>query len=254
MAADDKKSLTIPRQPRGEGEPSCKGIFQAIANEAKDHAPDAAVVEAEENAGVKAEVRAQRLTESGVREAITPEDYDRIVRGAGLFPTHAFKTVEAWHQTFHKKRAGRHVPIVVMYSLTGRGKTVSGAWLIAEEGGCYVTAPEARSVLTSGHWNDARRKDKILRSRVTVFDDLGTEKNDEDAQTALFLFANQRQGLDSGLSLITANLALRVMVDGRVVPEKGLLTRYDERTVNRLQHVGRFVEATGADLRRKVLP
>jgi DNA replication protein DnaC len=223
--------------------------IQLIVEHNQARAPTRESIEAHERRHAQAELRAERLESSGAREAITVDDFDRIVRGdQHLLPTAALHTVRAWHDQFHGRRAGRFKPYMVLYGMTGRGKTVAGCWLIAEEGGVYVTAPEARQVLTSGHWGDVARRDKVLRSRVLLLDDLGTEEDDHKAQEALFTFATKRQGLRNALSLLTANLALQWPQE----PRKGLMTRYDERTIARLQHVGRFVEVVGEDLRSKL--
>lgn len=235
----------------GDQQPAdVRPIFARIAEDAQKIAPSREDVERVEQLTVHAAKRTERLEESGVGDVITPEDFDRIVKGAPvMLPTMAFRTVQAWHECFSGQREGVHVPITVLYGMTGRGKTLAGAWLVAQEGGVYVTAPELRSLFSSPVRNE-NRINQILRARVALLDDLGTEENDAKAQGALWEFVNKRQGLRSAMTLITANLAL-YPIPSKVPEERAFVSRYDERIKRRIEHIGRFVEATGDDLRRR---
>jgi chromosomal replication initiation ATPase DnaA len=197
------------------------------------------------------EERSARLESSGIRAAITPQDYDRIVRGRAdaIFPTAALTKTQHWFESFHREREAPYKPYLTLYGLTGRGKTLAGAWLIGEEGGLYVEAEELREVFVGGYRTEKRRE-LILQARVVVLDDLGTEDNDAHAQRAFYRFVNRRQGMSKGMTMITTNLAL---VGPKERPELGLLTRYDDRTTGRLQHSGHLVHAIGDDLRRRAL-
>jgi hypothetical protein len=174
--------------------------------------------------------------------AVTPEDRAALIRGTLRRSVHSLGLVMSWHERFHGRRPGAHVPIVVLLGPTGRGKTVAGAWLIAEEGGKYVSALELAKRLCTMHWRDANWSAEVLSARVVVLDDVGTEpESDRDAAiAAMFEFVNKRQALAKAFTLITANLT-RAEFDAR----------YGERTVARIMHSGRFVEAKGQDLRRK---
>lgn len=236
----------------GEQQPAdVRPIFARIAEDAQKIAPTKEAVERVEQQTLHAAKRTERLEESGVADVILPEDFDRIVSGEPtMLPTMAFRAVSAWHEAFKGERAGSiHVPITVLYGMTGRGKTVAGAWLIAHEGGVYVTAPELYHLFSNSR-RDENRINQILRARVALLDDLGTEENDAKAQGALWEFVNKRQGLRRAMTLITANLAL-YPIPGKVAEERAFVSRYDERIKRRIEHAGRFVEATGEDLRRR---
>jgi DNA replication protein DnaC len=228
--------------------------IQAITDDAVARvAPTKEKVEEQEDKTDKAAERASRLASSGVKSAILPDDFDRLVRGtrADIFPTFAIKVAREWYESLKDGDYKRAKGYLVLYGQTGRGKTVAGAYVIAQMGGIYVEAEELREAMTGGRFTEKRRT-LILESRFVMVDDLGTEENDDKAQRALFSFVNQRQGLKRGLTLITSNLALEKVVENGIErSDKAFKTRYDDRIIGRLYHAGRFVEAVGPDLRRR---
>jgi hypothetical protein len=191
----------------------------------------------------KREARASaRLRLDRIEDAKVPLpriDRQRIARDECI-ATHAMRLVRAWHQLFADRDANECPRVLTLVGPTGRGKTMAGAWLIAIEGGVYVSALELRKRLLSGHWRDIEWADRILRSRIVVLDDVGTETGDSDALAATFELVNQRMGSDGALTLITCNLT-----------GEEFAKRYGERTVRRIEHDGRIVEVKGEDLRRK---
>lgn len=222
-----------------------QGYFRQLAELAASAPPsvDPAAVEKAQRR-MERQRREERLADNALfaGPAITPDDKLAILRGTLNRKVHSLNVVMSWRERFRGIRPGVHVPIVALLGPRGRGKTVAGAWLIAEEGGHYVSALDLCKRLLSGHWKDSSWSDQVLRSRVVVLDDVGTEpeKDRNDAMAAMFEFVNRRQALARGLTLITANLT-RADFD----------ERYGERTVDRIMHVGVFVEAKGEDLRRK---
>lgn len=187
-------------------------------------------------------VREQRLKDRSpfMGPAITPEDHVAIVRDELDYSNDALEKVSAWRDRFHGLREGRHVPITVMMGIKGLGKTVAGAWLIAQEGGVYVSALELSKRLISGHWKDIEWSSEVVRNRVVVLDDVGTVQDDKSEVTALYEFVNRRQSLERGLTLITTNLGKEAFAE-----------RFGERTMVKLMHVAVLAEITGSDLRRK---
>jgi hypothetical protein len=158
-----------------------------------------------------------------------------------LTPTHAMRIVRAWHEGFRDpEKASSCARIVAMLGALGRGKTMAGLWLIAAEGGVYVTANDLRTRLLSGQWRDADWSERVLRSRVVVLDDVGIEPGDDAGSSAMFELVNRRAGCTGGLTLITSNLT-----------QSEFSQRYGDRVVDRVQYCGHFVEAKGANLRRQ---
>lgn len=233
--------MTEPMDMRGSA-----ARFLELAEEAAKTAPTREEL-AEHDAAAMADTRSDRLDperEFSAGAAILPADREAIVRGT-LAKTHALRVVEAWRGLYRggdeRSLATRRefVPFLTLYGPTGLGKTVAGAWLLAYEGGLYVSVEELRRRLTSGHWRDASWADQVLRARVVVLDDVGTE--DGDARAAMFELVNRRQGLARAMTLITSNLVCR----------DDFVQRYDERVVRRLEHAGRMVECKGTDMRRR---
>lgn len=219
--------------------------FHELAEAAAKSAPSREDAEAASRHELSRQ-RADRLDpehEFSAGAAILSSDREAIVRGT-LTTTHALRVVQAWHGLYAgagDSLAARpeFVPFLTLYGPTGRGKTVAAAWLLATEGGLYVSVAELCKRVTSSHWRDTPWADRVLRSRVVVLDDVGTEQ--DDGRAAMFEFVNRRQGLTRAMTLITSNLTGR----------EDFLQRYEERTVRRLEHVGRLVLCKGPDLRRK---
>lgn len=181
--------------------------------------------------------RVERVQNAGV--PLPPEDL-RCLAAGELQVTHSLRVVRAWHEVFTGARKAERCPrITALLGGTGCGKTMAGAWLVAEEGGVYVSALELRKRLVSGHWRDTEWAERVLRSRIVVLDDVGTESGDAEASAAVFELVNKRVGQEGGLTLITGNLSVAEFVE-----------RYGERTARRIEHAGVFIEAKGADLRR----
>lgn len=220
--------------------------FRELAESAAASAPTREQAEAAaraDAAGELARLREERLDparEFSAGAVILPADRAAIVRGT-LRETHALRMVRAWHALYREaigpgpRRAWP--AFLTLYGPRGRGKTLAGAWLLATEGGLYVSADELVRRASSTHWRDTEWVARVLAARVVVLDDVGTEG--ADARAPMFDFVNRRQGLARALTLITSNLAGRADFVGR----------YDDRVVERLEHAGRMVAVQGDDLR-----
>lgn len=216
-----------------------KTDFNAICANLADMLPEQPVT------SVSARVeREDRLRESGIEFVITSDDFDAIAKGETRIDTHALKTVRRWHasrdELGNSVNGRRAATMFAFVGLTGRGKTVAAAWLLSRLGGAYVTAEKHRRLFTSTRPQDAVELDTLMRKRVVVLDDVGTELNTFDtAAPALYEFINRRNHR-SMWTLITANLA-----------KEEFMSRYGERTVRRIEHHGEIMVVTGEDLRRK---
>jgi len=179
--------------------------------------------------------RQERLSRS--RPALPTEDIQALVDGRPG-ESAALDWVRRWHAY---QRAHKQPPrtFLALLGLTGRGKTYAGGWLLAEEGGYYVTADELRRKVTSPSYKDRDWLDLIVQGRCVVVDDVGTEFDAAGANAALFELVNRRLSMARGFTLLTGNLT-----------ETEFRERYDERTVRRIEHQGALVTVEGTDLRR----
>jgi DNA replication protein DnaC len=184
------------------------------------------------------ELRESRLNDSGVRGAITDEDWDWIVQDRIPHETHALRSVRRWMDV----RSGSAKPLttIALVGLTGRGKTLAGSWLISRLGGRYVTAEDLRRLVVSTHWRETAALDRLLSTRCLVIDDLGGELDAATAAAAVLVAVNRRSGSGNAWTALTGNL-----------PEVEFRDRYGERTIRRIEHRGAIIEVTGEDLRRK---
>jgi DNA replication protein DnaC len=212
--------------------------FQAIAKAAAAHA----VPEVEQRAReeeVDNYKREMRLSESGIKGAITDEDIEWVVKDTLPLHTGALATMQLWMNE-RSSAAKRQRSIFALLGATGRGKTVAGAWLLARHGGQYVTAESLRRLYVSTHYREAARLEKLLKAKCVMVDDAGGELDSHTAQAAMFEVVNQRAGHAAFLTVITSNLSTSEFVE-----------RYDIRTVRRIEHQGALVEVEGDDLRRR---
>jgi len=184
------------------------------------------------------ELRESRLTDSGVRGAITDEDFDWIVQDAIPHETHALRAVRLWMAV----RSGSAKPLttLALTGLTGRGKTLAGAYIVSQLGGRYVTAEDLRRLVVGTHWREGAELERLLNARCVVVDELGGELDASTAAAAVLKLVNRRSGSGRAWTLLTANL-----------PEPEFRERYGERTVRRIEHRGAIIEVAGEDLRRK---
>lgn len=206
-----------------------------MADELAESAPSAEDMKIAE-AKVERELRAERLERSGVSGAVTAEDFEAVCDDT-LKSTHALSAVRRW--LVGRAKNPRPFTTLALVGETGRGKTLAGAWLIAKLGGYYTTADGVRRLFSSYGWKDGQKLEDLMRSRVLVLDDVGTEQRPEESVPAIYEVVNARAGLARGWTLITGNLA-----------EDVLRARYGERTIRRIEHQGAMFTVKGPDLRR----
>jgi DNA replication protein DnaC len=210
-------------------------IFARLAAEAAAFAPDTQVVRRSES-DARAERRA-RLHDAGCLGPLPEEDVERLVAGT-CYRTEALDLVRQW---YHQRP---HIPdpfcFLVMFGEQGVGKTVSGFWLLGELGGRYVTAEQLRKRARGDTFRDRQWFEEMLKARVLVIDDAGTEMNADEARSVMFEVVHHRQGLPNAWTLLPTNISAEEFVE-----------RYDERTVARLRHLGRFASVEGPDRRRR---
>ncbi len=200
-----------------------------------------ALLEAREPAVREAEARMERnrrrtaVVGSGI--AVTPEDLEAIVADT-LEDTRPLRYVRTWLTKATTPEPGKPaMRFLGMLGGTGIGKTVACAWAIAKLGsGACVKAEELGRTLL-GFKRDQAAVDRILKARLLVIDDLGTEEMRGFA-TALYECVDHRLSQGWALTAITSNLE-----------QTAFEAKYESRTVARLRHRGYLGEIKGRDLR-----
>lgn len=198
--------------------------------------------------------RADRLKSSGVANVILPQDFEWLVDDALPITTHALRTVKRW---LHVRDQGRRAfTMLVMFGETGRSKTVSVAYLIAELGGFYCTMED---LVISRSSRDRRLYERALAATVLHVDELFTGSDEGRAAGALFELVNGRAGLAQGWTALTGNppppdpplLNPNDAEESMAAAKRAFAESYGLRTLRRLEHQGEFVQVGGPDLRRK---
>lgn len=219
--------------------------FLALAEDAMQYAISPEEAEAYRRRDAR-DARRGRLARS--KPAVLPEDIEAIIEDR-LAPTPALEWVQRLRRYQLRRRercqaggatpVGRPLNMLALCGDTGRGKTVASAWLLAEEGGYYATADELRRKVTSSSWKDRDWFDGFCLGGCVIVDDIGTEFDLAAANLALFEVVNRRASLAGAYTLLTTNLT-----------EAEFRTRYDLRTIRRIEHAGAIVTVGGNDLRR----
>jgi DNA replication protein DnaC len=221
--------------------------FMAIAEEAMQQggvvSPEQRAKEAARDARHARRGRLERT-----KPAIMPEDFEAIMEDR-LAPTPALEWVQQLRRYRLRRRemmasgggapVSRPMNILALCGDTGRGKTVASAWLLAEEGGVYVTADELRRKVVSPGWRERDWFEGFVAASVLIVDDIGTELDPAGANLALFEVVNRRVSMAGAYTLLTTNLT-----------ESEFRARYDPRTIRRIEHAGAIVTVGGPDLRR----
>lgn len=232
LAANPRSSLQEPE------EFDWKAHYEAMAAEFAGNAPPPGGEDQRRE-------RARRLIKSGIKSAITPQDFAWLVTDTLPENTHALRTVKRWA---HVRAQGRRAfTMLVLLGDTGRGKTVSAGYLIARFGGFHCTMED---LVMSRATRDQALFERAAAAHVLHVDELFTESDDRRAQGALFYLLNQRVGLAQGWTMLTGNPPAPEDPNNPPAPADLIAERYGERTMRRIQHQGEFVQVEGEDLRR----
>lgn len=187
------------------------------------------------------EWRLKRIKESGC--CITEEDRRNIVRDT-LKPTAALSVVRKWSDAIMRPQASETPPtaFLVLIGERGRGKTVAGAWAVANHViGAYVSGPELTELQVRAKF-DSRAAETLVQLRAAgllVLDDLCRDQHPaKEEQDAVFklLHPRQRAGYHT---IVTTNYDLDVLRE-----------RLGDYVGDRLEHAGLHVRLTGPNLRR----
>lgn len=185
------------------------------------------------------ERRAERMRDGGVIDVLTPELIGRVALDA-LEQTEALDMVRRWvaYQRGPSETRALHgeKPVFALVGNMGRGKTVAAAWLIANEGGRYISS-ERLSRLQAARFGDEQGLcRRTLSTGVLAIDEIGFEENHGHATAALFDAVNERQG--RRLTLLLGNLS-----------KADLAARLGRRTVDRMRTCGNVFELAGDSMR-----
>lgn len=233
MADSDRADDSAGPELIGDAFASLRARFESAEFQSLLVARESAVREAD----LRMERNRRRVAVVASGVAVTPEDLESIVADT-LEPTTALRYVRSWLTRATTPEPGR--PAMRFLGLlggTGIGKTVACAWAIAKLGsGVAVKAEELGRVLL-GFKRDQAAADRILKARLLVIDDLGTEEM-RGFSTALYESVDHRLSQAWALTAITSNLGLEAFE-----------AKYESRTISRLRHRGYLGEVKGRDLR-----
>lgn len=200
------------------------------------------------------ELRLEHVRRSGIARHLGIGDASRLVRDE-LSSTPALGLVQGWAKP-ERDTARRWM---LIGGTRGVGKTVAAGWLIARDGGRYLTmldlvqafAPVLRGMAPQTQDEIGERLAAIARVEVLVLDELGRDGfSPEVAREALHWLVEARQSAKRGRTLVLSNLSA---VDIRKRFNDGT---YDSRTESRLrpllarrQDGAGIFEVVGEDLR-----
>jgi hypothetical protein len=199
--------------------------------------------------------RARRLHDADVVRALTEQDVEWLVRdGAPPDPSAALRRVWRWEE--RRRKGEGDFTVLVLLGLKGRGKTLAGAWLLANYGpGVYCTAEQLRAAFVAPPY--AAERDLVRRAhlaRVLFVDELGRERDAETANASLFDVINCRRGRVSveGATPRGLRYARWTLLAGNIT-EATFRERYDASTVAKIEQQGFILTAQGPDLRVRMI-
>lgn len=179
------------------------------------------------------ESRLANIRRAGIGKHLGPGDASRIVRD-DLSDTDALRIVRGWAAP-ERESARRWL---ILGGMRGRGKTVAAGWLLARDGGRYVTmldlvqtfGPVLRGMAPQTQDEIADRLAALASVKTLVLDELGRDGfSPEVAREALHWLVEARQGAKRGRTLVLSNLSA---ADIRKRFSDGT---YDSRTESRLR-------------------
>lgn len=179
------------------------------------------------------EQRLERIRRSGIGKHLGPGDAGRIVRDQ-VSDTPVLALVRRWADP--QRETPRRWLLVA--GTVGIGKTVAAAWLLARDGGRYITmtdlvrvyAPVLRGLAPATQDEALERLDAIANARTLVLDELGRDGlSVEIAREALHWLVEARHGAKRGRTLVLSNLG------AADIRQRFADGAYDTRTESRLR-------------------
>jgi hypothetical protein len=200
--------------------------------------PDFAQEQAAASKAQASLVRAERLGHlRAERVPIRSAAEVAIVLGTGLAATKSLRVVSRWLLRTDV------APVLVLSGRPGCGKTVAGAWALAQRGGRYRTASQLARIFAATYGPLLEEQESLTRAPLLIVDDIGGEHDGERLGAALLELIDARQHSATRYrTVLTTNLS-----------RDQLAHRYpSERLASRLNDPGIvvWVSDAGPDLRK----
>jgi DNA replication protein DnaC len=175
--------------------------------------------------------RYMRMKESDLINAISSDVAERVAVD-DLEETRSLKIVKDWYEVKN--------PFLFLTGPTGVGKTVAGAWVIANHGGLYVRAQqlERAGLAVFGPYEELLQR--VYRERVLFIDDLGTEFRLSEFSSVLSEIINNRQG--GGLRTVFTSNLVRSEIEEKY---------FGRRELSRLKNVACYITDDAEDMRER---
>lgn len=183
--------------------------------------------------------RSQQRRREAIAQAgllVPTEDVEAIALGT-VRDTMPLRLVRRFLDAVSAPRNGKPSPrFLVLLGDRGIGKTMACAWAVAEIGqGLAVGADDLGRELSA--FKRDSLVERIMRARLLVVDDLGTESR--DMGSALFDVVNRRAAVPYALTMFTSNLT-----------KDELVAKYDARIIERITARGYIGSIKGENLRK----
>jgi len=181
----------------------------------------------------------RRRRESLLGRGVPAKDIDAVLSGA-LRATGPLASARDW--------LASERTILVLSGTRGVGKTTAAAWLAAEvDGSRFIDAAHLMRVDVYSN----EEMNPLEQCPLLVMDELGGEYMDTKGKLLSLVdgLVNTRYAAKLR-TVITTNMPAEDHEEPKDVKKPGFKTRYGERVADRIREVGRFVELSGASLRR----
>ncbi|MEC7520151.1 MAG: hypothetical protein VYE22_09820 [Myxococcota bacterium] len=181
----------------------------------------------------------RRLMEaSGIVDVLPPEDVEALA----LNSYRDGRAIDLVTQFVAQTQLSVGRPILVLMGGTGLGKTVAAGWALARTPGIFIEAGDLVRAQIAADGRSPRSPDverwrRLTRTGLLVVDELGTNRDVDDAQVAFREIINRRQDRRRPTILL-----------GNIEP-KVFWSRFDSRTRDRLR-VCAFVRGLTGDSMR----
>jgi DNA replication protein DnaC len=147
------------------------------------------------------QARAARLERSGADDQL-PDDVKGLVLKGDLGDWHAVQATRGWLAN----RDGKSC--LVLAGTTGVGKTVAAADALASEGGLLVSANEFVIAFSAMFGHEAEARERMLKARLLVIDDVGTEDDHGRMTSALVALLSKRASAQWSPTIMTTNMSV----------------------------------------------
>lgn len=180
--------------------------------------------------------RGARLESSGIMCEI-PDDIRPSLIAGTLTASEPLTATQKWLADRERK------PWIVLGGSTGVGKTCAAADALATEGGVFKTAEEVVVAFAAMFGPEAQERERILKARMLVIDDVGTEVDRDRMLSALVSLLSKRASAMWTPTIVTANMTANAFRE-----------RYkNERLMSRFSKSVKWISLQSKDdLRRRV--